>query len=134
MSLLSRLPRDRTLPLLALIGGLVVLGALWRGLGREGQAPAPCAHPVMVAGELRCEGEGDPPGARAWLAGKPLDLNRASRKELEQLPGVGAGLAATIVRAREERGGFASVDELDEVRGIGPKTLARLRPYLSVSR
>lgn len=60
----------------------------------------------------------------------PVDLNRATTDELQRLPGVGPGLAARIVDARE-RGPFDSVDDLRRVRGIGRATLARLRPLLA---
>jgi competence protein ComEA len=63
----------------------------------------------------------------------PIDLNRASRAELRQLPGVGPALADRIEAHRKERGGFASVEELDQVPGIGAGRLARLRPWLKVS-
>jgi comEA protein len=62
-----------------------------------------------------------------------LDLNTATSVELEALPGIGPALAARIVRKREETGGFRSVEELLEVRGIGEKTLSRLRDWVCVS-
>jgi len=57
------------------------------------------------------------------LEGK-LNLNRASTEELQKLPGVGPVLAARIVAFREEHGPFRTVDDLLQVSGIGPKTLA----------
>ena len=62
----------------------------------------------------------------------PLDLNRATPDELEQLPGIGAGLASRIVDARERGGAFGSVDDLRRVRGIGQRTLDRLKPLLAI--
>lgn len=62
----------------------------------------------------------------------PLDLNRATAEELEALPGIGAVKAAAILAVREERGGFQSLDELESVRGIGPKLAQQLRPMLRV--
>lgn len=64
---------------------------------------------------------------------KPIDLNTADRAELEQLPGVGPGLADAILSHRREAGPFRSVDELGDVYGVGDKTLAKLRPLLTVS-
>jgi competence protein ComEA len=61
-----------------------------------------------------------------------IDLNRADRAELLQLPGVGPNLAERIETYRREHGGFRSVDDLGRVRGIGPATLARLRPWVCV--
>jgi len=62
-----------------------------------------------------------------------MDVNSASAAELESLPGIGPAKAVAIVELREERGAFGSVDELDDVRGIGPATLDRLRPLVTVS-
>jgi len=62
-----------------------------------------------------------------------VNLNTASPAELEALPGVGAKRADAIVAARKARGGFKSVDELVDVRGIGPAQLEKLRPHLRVS-
>jgi competence protein ComEA len=62
----------------------------------------------------------------------PIDLNRASAEELEQLPGIGPVLAARIVELRRQRGRFQSVEELLDVRGIGPKRLEQIRPYVVV--
>ena len=59
-----------------------------------------------------------------------LDLNSASEQELEQLDGVGPAIAANIVAYRAQHGGFASVDELDEVSGIGAAKLAAIRAQL----
>jgi competence protein ComEA len=69
---------------------------------------------------------------RSTEAAPPLDLNRATRDDLERLPGIGPGLAARIVDARERRGPFGSVDDLRRVHGIGDATLARVRPLLAV--
>jgi competence ComEA-like helix-hairpin-helix protein len=65
--------------------------------------------------------------------GQSIDLNAATAEELALLPGVGPKLARDIVEARTRAGAFASVDALDDVRGIGEKKLAKLRRYLHVS-
>jgi competence protein ComEA len=62
----------------------------------------------------------------------PIDLNRAGRAELLQLPGVGPHLAERIEAYRRDNGGFRSVEELGRVPGVGPATLARLRTWVSV--
>jgi competence protein ComEA len=59
-----------------------------------------------------------------------LDINQADWPELAQLPGVGETLARRIVASRQDRGPFTDHDELRRVRGIGPKTLAHIKPYL----
>jgi competence protein ComEA len=57
----------------------------------------------------------------------PIDVNRATASELEELPGVGPATASAIVTERERNGPFASVDELERVPGIGPAKLDALR-------
>jgi competence protein ComEA len=56
----------------------------------------------------------------------PVDVNRASARELETLPGVGPATAAAIVAERERNGPFASFEDLERVPGIGPAKLAGL--------
>lgn len=62
----------------------------------------------------------------------PIDLNEAPPELLEQLPGVGPAKASAITALREERGGFRRVEELADVRGIGPRTVEKLRPLVNV--
>ena len=74
------------------------------------------------------------PARRAPMTNAPLgvlDLNQASRVELQRLPGVGPAIANRIA-TRRARAVFRSVDQLTHVRGIGPVTLSRIRPYLTV--
>jgi competence ComEA-like helix-hairpin-helix protein len=64
----------------------------------------------------------------------PLDLNRATADQLENLPGIGSVKAAAILEARDTRGGFQSMEELEEVRGIGPALVAKLRPLVVLGK
>jgi competence protein ComEA len=59
-----------------------------------------------------------------------LDINAADWPELSVLPNIGETLAKRIVESRQADGPFADVDDLQRVRGIGPKTLEQIRPYL----
>ena len=68
----------------------------------------------------------------ALLKKNPVDLNRATLNDLEKLPGVGPKMAERIVAYRAENGGFKSVDDLDNVRGIGEKKLAVLKDLVRV--
>jgi competence protein ComEA len=61
-----------------------------------------------------------------------IDANSATWVEWGQIQGIGDGLARRIVADREENGPFKSVDDLARVRGIGPKTLEHLRPWVRV--
>ena len=64
---------------------------------------------------------------------RQVDLNRADRSELLQIPGLGPGSADAILAHRAERGPFGSVDELTHVHGIGPKTTEKVKPWLNLS-
>ena len=61
-----------------------------------------------------------------------LDANAATWVEWSQIQGIGDGLARRIVADREQNGPFGSVDDLARVKGIGPKTLEHLRPWVRV--
>ncbi len=60
-----------------------------------------------------------------------VDLNVATWQELVVLPGIGEMLAMRIIESRETDGPFSEITDLLRVRGIGPATLERLRPYLA---
>lgn len=64
---------------------------------------------------------------------KPLDLNSATEKQLEQLPGVGPATAKAIVQFRQKSGPFRRVEDLLAVPRITKKRLEKLRPYVTVS-
>lgn len=59
-----------------------------------------------------------------------VDVNQADWPELAQIPEIGETLARRIVESRRQQGPFADLDDLRRVRGIGPRTLERMRPYL----
>ena len=79
----------------------------------------------------------DAPSARVARRPPPeapvgrIDPNRAGVPELVRLPGIGPSLAARIVADRDQRGPFSTPEALTRVRGIGPKTLDRIRGFLS---
>ncbi len=68
------------------------------------------------------------------LENKPklLNINTADGKELQSLPGIGESMAERILEYREEHGSFSSVEELTDVKGIGEKTLEKLKPFIAV--
>ncbi len=61
-----------------------------------------------------------------------VDLNRADTATLCLLPGIGPRLAEAVVLDREAAGPFESAQDLARVRGIGPRTLERLAPYVRI--
>jgi competence ComEA-like helix-hairpin-helix protein len=63
---------------------------------------------------------------------KPIDLNVANVKELQELPGVGAVTAQRIIDMRQKSGRFKRVEDLLAIRGISQKKLDALRPYVMI--
>ena len=61
-----------------------------------------------------------------------LNINTATAEELQTLPGIGPAMSEKIIQHRKEHGNFASVDALTDVKGIGTKTLEKLKPYIGV--
>jgi competence protein ComEA len=59
-----------------------------------------------------------------------VNINTATPEQLELLPGIGESRANAVVAIRKQRGGFKSVNELTEVKGIGEVALERLRPFV----
>jgi len=68
--------------------------------------------------------------SRRLLPGETLDINEADEIQWDRLPGVGAVTADRIMETRERLGGFGTIDDLQTVPGIGPRTLEDLRPFL----
>ena len=71
---------------------------------------------------------------RPTVESRPLrfvvDVNHATAQEWGLLPGIGPGLASRILEYREQHGGFRTLEQLTEIRGIGPQRLEQIRPYL----
>ena len=63
---------------------------------------------------------------------RPINLNTATSGELQQVPGIGPVTAEKILKMRKVHGAFKSVNELRAIKGIGPKRLAKMKPYLTV--
>lgn len=99
-------------------------------VARRGDPPDPAAVTGVTGGA------GDPLGGGGSGSGDdsaaPIDLNEADAEDLEELPGIGPVLAEAIIDERESRGGFRSVNELRDVRGIGEKRFEDLRDRVTV--
>jgi hypothetical protein len=125
------------------LAGFVLSGLLF-ALVLPGAPPAryACRNPIEVAAvdghttAVRCDADartvGELRGPARQLYGLPIDLNCADAQTLEILAGIGTVRARAILDERRIRP-FARVDDLVRVRGIGPKTLARLRPVVGVN-
>lgn len=97
---------------------------------------------TVTDGEQILVGIGSPPGGvppgasttpgAATSNGGVVDLNTATTEQLDGLPGVGPVLAQRILDWRAEHGRFTSIDELQEVDGVGDKKFADLKPHVRV--
>jgi competence protein ComEA len=88
------------------------------------------AHP-SAAGAAQA-----PSGNRTAVKGEvvaTVNINTASVKELDALPGIGARTAALIVDYRQKNGPFKKIEELMNVRGVGEKSFLKLKPQLTVT-
>ena len=61
-----------------------------------------------------------------------ININTATQSELETLQGIGPAKAKAIIEYREEKGSFASKDDLVNVDGVGPGTIKQLREHITV--
>ncbi len=62
-----------------------------------------------------------------------VNVNSASEKELESLPGIGPMLAKRIVAYRLTQGSFTSIDDLRKVKGVGRVKLDKMKPYIAIT-
>ena len=94
---------------------------------------APLVDGVQVLVPAR-SAPGTPPAASpsdGAVPTGPISLSSATIEELDELPGVGPITAQKIVDYRAEHGPFASVDDLDAVPGIGPTRIEQLRDLVT---
>ncbi len=78
--------------------------------------------------EIQKESEPDKPATTAFI-----NLNTATSTELQSLNGIGEAYAQRIIQYREANGGFDSIEELLNVKGIGEKRLENIRPYIKLT-
>lgn len=136
--------------LLALGVGLGLAG-LWRqGMPPAALAPlayhyywldsGPAPQPAGLYRLPNQAGEGvailpsgpEAPSRLALFSFSPISINRADPATLTFLPGIGPALAERIVHYREAHGPFRESAELQKVRGIGPKTFARIKEQITL--
>ena len=110
-----------------------------RAAGRRGWAIEPISNTRRI--HLIDDTKGGAHVRLGWMTvphrlalGVPLDVNQASVTELSQVPGIGPKLAKGIVALRIREGEFSKLENLCKVRGIGAATVTRLRPYLRVGK
>jgi competence protein ComEA len=123
------LTRQERLVLIFLVAALAV-GAAVKALRGERAPAAP--RPVELEFDLaEPKAPLDAATLAAAAAPEKIDVNQADAAALCELPGVGPCYAARIVAYREEHGPFAKAEDLAAVKGIGPKTVEKLKPYVT---
>ncbi len=118
---------------LVLLGSVAGLGAVVWSRGPRTLVPLASVRDVPTAQRPPAGPDAAPRGSRpspATVSAGTLNVNAATRAELELLPGIGPALAGRIIDHRTTHGPFRSMDDLDKVRGIGPKLMERLRPLV----
>ncbi len=95
---------------------------------------APVADGQQVVVPLRGSqvASGDPSGTGVSVPAGKVHLNSATLEQLDELPGIGPITAQQILDYRSANGAFQAIDELDGVPGIGPARLAQLRPLVDL--
>lgn len=119
-SVLKRSMPDRTTPPVHRSFSYAALDSQFLALA---QAPPDTAtvRPRRAAGK-----------SAAMPAPASIDVNSATGEEFQKLPGIGPAIASRIIAYRNEHGRFDGIDDLGDVKGIGPRTLERIRRYLVV--
>jgi competence protein ComEA len=98
--------------------------------GRHIQVPFKGQELSSAAGPMRTDASRIQAAQEHASPAKAVNVNTATAAELESLPGVGPAIAERIVRHREEKGRFHSLEGLDAVKGLGPKKLHKVQPYV----
>jgi competence protein ComEA len=101
--------------------------AMEGSLSRE----TPSVEPLPLP-EMQVEPDTPQRHTKAKAPSEPVNLNSATAEQLQTLPGVGPATAQKILDYRQEHGGFSTIDELEAVKGIGPKKMEKMRPWLRV--
>lgn len=94
--------------------------------------PAPGATPEALQADPAPNPDSEPTAPPSSSAARRININTATASELELLPGIGPAMASRIIEYRKTNGRFRNVEDLDDVKGIGPRTLEKLRPLIRV--
>ncbi|MDD5224581.1 MAG: helix-hairpin-helix domain-containing protein [bacterium] len=111
-----------------------ILADVIPGCGQEGEKPLKNGTRVrIISGQPLIFRLEKMPGSHLLLLGQKVDVNQAGRRDLEAVPGIGPSLSERILQYREEHGDFRELSGLLDIRGIGPKSLSKIREYLTIN-
>ena len=113
---------------LVIAAAVGLMGAVWLAFGQ----PSPAGVKVVTSPEREAAPSVAPAPTPTPIGGAPLNINTASRAELERLPRIGEVLADRIVEYRMANGPYLRTDHLMAVRGIGPTIYEAIKDRISV--
>ena len=105
-------------------------------------SPESAAAKIEKSGLLKVPWEGENKGGATFhsldpskmkVLSIPININTAKVEELDILPGVGPKMAQAIVDFREAHGKFSTLEDLQKVKGLGPRKFAAIRPHLTLT-
>jgi competence protein ComEA len=118
----SSIERDEPVKPTRKVGAAVALG---RVVGKPAASSPKSTVSVAAVTEAK-------PVKLASAADGTVNLNKADVETLQKLPGIGPAMAERILAYRKESGGFQSIEDLQEVRGIGEKTFEKLKGLITI--
>lgn len=117
--------------MIAIIALLGLVGLLFDNM-HEAEIPASCRNMAKTKWNVDCSGNGEFAGSYLLLDGQKIDLNQASQTDLKQIPRISKRTVKAILEKRKRVGRFKGYDEVDKVKGVGKKTLERLKQYTKI--
>jgi len=123
---------------------ILAMGAIWVFQAYQGSAPISSIQPVTpVANQDGPLLKQDDQDLQAHKRGKEgsnhptqtfgkLNINKASAREFENLPGIGQKLAGAIIQFRDDHGHFEAPEQLKEVKGIGEKRFIAIEKFITI--
>ena len=96
-------------------------------------SPSPTSSTPQSNSTLSQTPETTDPSTSGSVDSSPVNINTADLEELQRIPGVGPATAQHIIEYRNQAGGFRSIEDLKNVKGIGDKKFAKMAPMITVS-
>ena len=114
----------------AVIAIVAVVLIIWLALG----APSPLGTPqaTQTTTPEMASQTADEPTAGAVDIDTPININTADITTLQKLPGIGEVRARSIVEYREQNGSFTAIEDIQNVKGIGPEIFAQIKERIRI--
>ncbi len=125
--------RNEKMVLFFLVFGFIVGLGVW--IYRQNYEPVPIISEYILNQENLLSGKVNEEETDPEETKNPnllISINKATLEQLEYLPGIGPVMAKRIIAYRDQHHGFRTIDELVEIKGIGEKTVEKLKPYVQI--